>query len=314
MRCPDPGMSGYVLATKFEHQSRVLELVSRAIGDAELLFKPHWGSGLYKPVLKRLFKRYKILNPHKDISDYFKGSDYLLMGYFSNAMWQGLEVGLPTVIIEPEDSRFEAADFPVYSSDVFPIVRTPERLRQLLLEGFSNPKDPYYLGKPNAIANVASIVRAAPPPYIVYNSSKHLKEVAIALKALWLDREFHQKHLLFCLKHGLRYDVRSLDSFGSYLDLVHPGAIIMDNETQKDTTHLASLAKERGIPTYCVSHATLQVKKDHKPDLLNKYSTMLAHSDFDRDNYIKRGWEGEKIIVTGTPRYDSLRSKKIKRG
>ncbi|MGI6240820.1 MAG: CDP-glycerol glycerophosphotransferase family protein [Candidatus Omnitrophota bacterium] len=84
-------------------------------------------------------------------------------------------------------------------------------------------------------------------------------------------------------------------------------SVLVDENFGKKRAFFTSYAEQKGVSVYCVSHANLAV--DFAVDLSSRYfsnATTFVHSDFEKDMYAARGWNPDRIIVTGLPRYDPL--------
>lgn len=62
-----------------------------------------------------------------------------------------------------------------------------------------------------------------------------------------------------------------------------------------------------GSRVFCISHANFAVNAEVPLENCHFYqSDTFVNSEFEKANYIRRGWEPNHLIVTGTPRYDRL--------
>ena len=84
-------------------------------------------------------------------------------------------------------------------------------------------------------------------------------------------------------------------------------ALVVEQDYADRGSFLAALMKRRGVEVFCVSHANTAVDFRVPPDE-QKYakSMTFVNSEFEKNMYQSRGWRGEQIIISGTPRYDRL--------
>ncbi len=71
----------------------------------------------------------------------------------------------------------------------------------------------------------------------------------------------------------------------------------------------AAFMKAHGVPVYCVSHANLIVDfQVPDEDKVFAQSFTFVNSEYEKTGYVMRGWQPDKVLVSGLPRYDRLKS------
>ncbi|MSR76813.1 MAG: glycosyltransferase [Candidatus Omnitrophica bacterium] len=84
-------------------------------------------------------------------------------------------------------------------------------------------------------------------------------------------------------------------------------AILTEDDYALRGGFLGAFAKRKKIPVYCLSHANLAVNFAVPTDCqVFHQSSTLVQSQYEKDFYVRRGWNPKGIVVTGTPRYDEL--------
>ncbi len=91
-------------------------------------------------------------------------------------------------------------------------------------------------------------------------------------------------------------------------DELEPRACLAHDDFSLSNGFMAAFARLRGVPVFCVSHATLaldfEVPQDKRAFC---QSITFVNSEFEKSVYEKRGWVGGDFIrVSGVPRYDRL--------
>jgi hypothetical protein len=85
-----------------------------------------------------------------------------------------------------------------------------------------------------------------------------------------------------------------------------PSAVLLDEDFNAHA-FFASFMKSKGILVFCNSHANLSfdcvVQHDDK---CFSTSYTFVQAEQEKDGYRERGWDPEKLLVTGLPRYDAL--------
>tara|TARA_B100000315_G_scaffold242700_1_gene265181 strand:+ start:96 stop:2030 length:1935 start_codon:yes stop_codon:yes gene_type:complete len=97
------------------------------------------------------------------------------------------------------------------------------------------------------------------------------------------------------------------------LDNCDIGSFVLDENTSTRNAFVAAFLKGRTaknkktMDIFTISHATMPVNFSvSEENLAFALSTTLVNSEFEKLMYEVRGWDGEKIVVTGIPRYERL--------
>lgn len=86
-----------------------------------------------------------------------------------------------------------------------------------------------------------------------------------------------------------------------------PGALVTDEDYALRGASVAAYMKACGRPVFCISHANMAVDFSVRPEQkVFGQGITLVQSEFEKEMWEARGWDPQKLKVTGTPRYDRL--------
>jgi len=121
---------------------------------------------------------------------------------------------------------------------------------------------------------------------------------------------FMQAHIFPQMKHYLLQCAFEKQTLDQLFEKTGARAILVDEDFGGKGSFFSSYATLKGMSLYCISHANLAVDFSVKQSSCHyAKGVTFTHSTFERDMYRARGWNPEKIVVSGTPRFDSLFSK-----
>lgn len=84
-------------------------------------------------------------------------------------------------------------------------------------------------------------------------------------------------------------------------------AVLVDEDFSPRGGFLAHFAQAKGVQSFCISHANLPLDFSVSRELqVFGPSLTFVNSEYEKDMYLLRGWDPQKFIVTGLPRYDPL--------
>lgn len=169
---------------------------------------------------------------------------------------------------------------------------------------------------------------------VAYVQSRHFRKRAAMALGDWADaRKNELRNVLLLLRGQGTFRVREYDFFPSVHDLVFsrmddyfgsiarryafcealfdglkPKACLAHDDFSLVNGFIAAFARERRVPVFCISHATLAL--DFSVPVEKRafcQSVTFVNSEFERHIYETRGWSGgDRIQITGIPRYDRL--------
>jgi len=148
-------------------------------------------------------------------------------------------------------------------------------------------------------------------------SQEHLQEIFSSLNESKIQNLFRFDHFDFSdfirenifdmMEPHFRSLANKLDHYKSLIQSCRPSAILLNDDFSTQNSFLAAFLNKYGIKTFCVSHANLvvdfAVPKDNQ---VFGQSTTFVNSAYEKSMWEARGWNGENIVITGTPRYDRL--------
>ncbi len=95
----------------------------------------------------------------------------------------------------------------------------------------------------------------------------------------------------------------TIDKFEKLLHKVKPSAVIVEEDVCPFNKMLAQTAGERGIKTIVLQHGMMGIKSGFAP-LSSDY--FFCWGEFDQDRMKAWGVEENRLVVTGSPRHDSM--------
>jgi len=102
--------------------------------------------------------------------------------------------------------------------------------------------------------------------------------------------------------------VKERDVLSRFIDRLHPKTVIVDEDYALKGGFFSEYMRYRGVPVFCISHATVPFLCDVPRDAQKFYmSKTLVGSQYERHTYGQKGWDVSQIIITGIPRYDRFR-------
>jgi hypothetical protein len=106
----------------------------------------------------------------------------------------------------------------------------------------------------------------------------------------------------------LRHKIDFINEFDVMLEKLNPRALILDEDVSERKSFLAAFFKSKEIPVFCISHGYIPLIDFSLKEAEQKFdlSITFVNSEYEKSMYIARGWDPQKIIVLGKPRYDSL--------
>ncbi|MBI2095262.1 MAG: hypothetical protein HYT89_03750 [Candidatus Omnitrophica bacterium] len=127
---------------------------------------------------------------------------------------------------------------------------------------------------------------------------------------VYQDRDFSvfvKTRLLHGIGDYLKRLSREALLYENLIRACSPRAFLVDEDYASRGAFLGAFMKARGVKMFCVSHANLAVSfAVPEESRCFSHSTTFVHSEFEKAMYAARGWDPQKISVTGTPRYDRL--------
>lgn len=120
-------------------------------------------------------------------------------------------------------------------------------------------------------------------------------------------KEFIQNHLFGNMPP---YFLKCGEGFNHYKNMTSVckiKSVLIEDDFSIQTGFFAGYFNSIKLRVFCVSHANFAVNVRVAPENCQFYqSYTLVNSEFEKSNYVRRGWEPNHIVVTGTPRYDRL--------
>ncbi|MBF0215769.1 MAG: hypothetical protein HQL30_02115 [Candidatus Omnitrophica bacterium] len=117
-----------------------------------------------------------------------------------------------------------------------------------------------------------------------------------------------------CREH-IRTYARDYAIYDRLLAKLKVKALLVDEDWGPKRGFMAAFFKERGIPRFCVSHGYGAQRFSVPGDKMRFFLTeTFVNSDFEKELYMARGWDGEHIHPTGIPKNDAFFGKKKRNG
>ena len=118
---------------------------------------------------------------------------------------------------------------------------------------------------------------------------------------------FIQKTIFGDMKSYFKMAAMEAKKYEKVLQACAPKAWLIDEDVSPGGSYFAAYHKMRRLQLFCVSHAHYPVDFSVSEEN-RKYgpSATLVNSEYERSIYGARGWNKDKMFVTGTPRYDRL--------
>ena len=120
-------------------------------------------------------------------------------------------------------------------------------------------------------------------------------------------KEFIQNYLFESMQTYFLRSAEKINHYKNITSVTHIKSVLVDDDFSVKGGIFAGYFTTNKIPVFCVSHANFAVNTNVSEQNCNFYqSYTFVNSEFEKANYIRRGWEPNHLVVTGTPRYDRL--------
>jgi len=104
----------------------------------------------------------------------------------------------------------------------------------------------------------------------------------------------------------LSYDAEA-NLYANILKTCQPKTILLDEDTARNA-FLATYFHAHGVKLTTISHATVFIDFEvEKENRVYGRSFTCVDSELEKDQYVRRGWNPDLVVITGLPRYNKLR-------
>lgn len=118
---------------------------------------------------------------------------------------------------------------------------------------------------------------------------------------------FSDRHILSTMRVHLQKCLGEESLYERAWKICRPGAVLTDEDYALRGSFLAAYFRSKNVPVYCVSHANMPFEFEiPEKSRIFRQSTTFVHSEYEKNNYARRGWDPAGLRVLGTPRYDRL--------
>ncbi|MFX1256309.1 MAG: hypothetical protein ACFFAN_00470 [Promethearchaeota archaeon] len=129
-----------------------------------------------------------------------------------------------------------------------------------------------------------------------------------SIKVSNLIKEFFNSEFFLSLQFFI-YNISS--QFKQYIKKALPDFVIIADELREEGRQLSKLCKKNNIPTLYIPHAALPIYDEMNS--ISDFTYISVAGELDKKYFIEKGEAPEKLIVTGTPRYQNHFKGKINR-
>lgn len=127
-------------------------------------------------------------------------------------------------------------------------------------------------------------------------------------------KEYVRTHLF---KNMHSYFLKSAERINHYRNILSTSAIqsvLVEDDFALKGGVFAGYFNSIGTRVFCNSHANFAVNVSVRKEHCHFHqSHTFVNSTFEKENYIRRGWNAAHLVITGTPRYDRLVAMKERR-
>lgn len=128
-------------------------------------------------------------------------------------------------------------------------------------------------------------------------------------------KECIQNRLFLSMQAYFLKSAKKINHYKNIMSVTRIKSVLVDDDFSIKGAVFAGYFTSSKLPVFCISHANFAVNTKASKQNCNFYqSDTFINSEFEKANYIRRGWEPNHLLVTGAPRYDRLISMGERRG
>ena len=120
-------------------------------------------------------------------------------------------------------------------------------------------------------------------------------------------KEFIQNDLFGRMSAYFLGSTERINNYKRMTSVMHVKSVLIDDDFSIKGGVFAGYFQSHKSHVFCLSHANFAVNARVSEKNCNFYQSYgFVNSEFEKANYIRRGWEPNHLMVTGVPRYDHL--------